>query len=245
MISSPHVRVCIGLILLLIPVAIADVAMLRRGSGGWISLDLSGLFIGAYLLFLVTHVIVSTIAVNIFSNANMWMIHLPSALVAIVLLSGGIYFYNEFQDQASIARYNEERAKNKLFANVITLDSWGFSPNPDSATDLSISVTVSESGRFAVGAAGRDEGDYGEWYFQSANEEQRMVDKGEHFDFHIPLKRDRYGVPKNIEITLYLFADTTGTAGRNVIKIFQSAPVTTEDDGQYFYGVLPKPTEHP
>jgi hypothetical protein len=227
--------------LLSIPIAIIDSLLLGRSSGGWISLDLTGLLIGAYLLFLVTHIAVSTAAVFLFPNAGMWTIHLPSALLAVFLLSAGIYTYTEIQDKASASRYEEEREKSMLFKNVISLDSWKFSPNPDSATNLSISVTVSESGRFAVGATGRDEGDYGEWYFQSENEEQRMVDKGEHFDFNIPLKRERYGVPKNIEITLYLFSDTTGSAGRDVIKVFQSAPVERELDGDYFRAPLPKP----
>jgi hypothetical protein len=242
---SPHVRVCIGLAIAAIPVAMFDVLMLGRGSGGWISLDFTGILIGAYLLFLPLHFIVSTIGVNLFPKANLWMIHLPSAVIAILLFSGGVYGYTELEDNNNTRRYEEEQASRKLFQNVITLNHWGFSPNADSATNISISVTMSESGRFAVGATGRDAGDYGEWYFKSENEEQRTVAKGEHFDFNIPLKRYRDGVPKNIEITLYLFADSTGSAGTNVIKIFQSTPVARQFDNEYFYGALPKPTTHP
>lgn len=148
-------------------------------------------------------------------------------------------------DKANYARCAKERAKHKLFENVITLDQWKFSTSPDSATDLSISVTINESGRFAAGVTGKnnEEGDFGKWYFQSENVEQRMVAKGEHFNFNIPLKRYNSGVPRNIAITLYLFSDSTGSAGRDVIKIFQSVPEIESYNDQYFYGVLPNPTE--
>ncbi|HZY82498.1 MAG TPA: hypothetical protein VFE50_23390 [Cyclobacteriaceae bacterium] len=238
-----HLRVCLFLILFFIPIAILDFLLLgKNSSGGWISLDLTGLFMTAYALFAVTEIIISSIAVAIFRNTNMWAIHILSSAAAVVLLTAGGYAYSDYQDSASRARYDEERETRKLYANVITLDSWSFFPNPDSASGISIAVTVTESGRFAVGATGRDEGDYGEWYFQSENEEQRMVGKGEHFDFSIPIKRERFGVPKNIEITLYLFADSTGSAGRDIVKTFQSAPLTTDDDGQYYYSVLPNST---
>lgn len=242
---SLHVRICVGLALLSIPVAIADAQILGKGSGGgWIYLDFKGFFIGAYLFFLPIHFVVSTIAVNAFPKANVWMIHPPSALVAILLLCGGVYLHMELQDKSQDKADRARQAEHKLLENVITLDRWGFSTSPDSATDIFISLTVSESGRFAVRATGRGEGDYGEWYFQSEDVEQRMVAKGEHFDYHIPLKRHRYGVPDDIEITLSLYADTTGSAKKNIIKVFYSFPAVIEDS-QRFYVPLPKVTARP
>jgi hypothetical protein len=47
-------------------------------------------------------------------------------------------------------------------------------------------------------------------------------------------------VPHKVELTLYLFADSTGSAGADVIKVFTANP-SIEDDGHSFYGVLPPP----
>jgi hypothetical protein len=85
-------------------------------------------------------------------------------------------------------------------------------------------------------------GDYTEWYFQSIDGKQLMVEKDEHFNYRIALKRHRSGIPDNIQLTLYLFADSTGSAKRNVIKVFHSLRVPpSQREGRYFYGVLPEP----
>lgn len=105
-----------------------------------------------------------------------------------------------------------------------------------------VSVSVSESGRFSCNANGYGEGEYGEMYFHSDKVKQRQVKKGEHFTHAIPITWLKEGQPAKIEITLYLFADTTGSAGQNVVKVFTTQP-TREDDGHSFFDVLPPPNQ--
>jgi hypothetical protein len=46
-----HGKVCLVFLLLAIPIAIADLWLLKGGSGGWISLNLRGFIIVPYLIF--------------------------------------------------------------------------------------------------------------------------------------------------------------------------------------------------
>jgi hypothetical protein len=237
-----HIRLCAVLFLLAIPIAIADYVLLKSKGGGWISLDFRGILTGAYLIVVVIHLGLSSIALKSFPQYGFWFLHGSSAVASIIVFSAGAFTIFQLKDRKDRIRYEETSAARATLAKVITLDGWTFSPDPENATEIIVSVTVSESGRFACGANGRAGGDYGEWYFHSDDVKQRQVEKGEHFKHSLPLKRSRPGVPEQIEITLYLFADSTGSAGTNVIKIFTPNP-EVDDDGHNFYGVLPAPDQ--
>jgi len=44
-----------------------------------------------------------------------------------------------------------------------------------------------------------------------------------------------------VRITLYLFKAPSGPAAGDVAKVFMNSP-QRDDDGEYFYGVLPAPS---
>lgn len=242
-----HLRFCAVLMLIAIPIALADFLLLKGKGGNWISLDFRGVLIGAYLIVLVIHVGLSSLAIKYFPQQGLGIIHGMSALASIMVFSAGVFVYFKWHDQREAARHKEISDSRAKLVDVITLNDWRFLPNPENATEIIVSVTVSESGRFACGANGKDEPvnetDDMVWYFNSENVKQRQVAKNEQFIHSLPLKRSRPGVPNTVEITLYLFADSSGSAGVNIVKIF-TPRVETDDDGHNFYEVLPAPNEN-
>jgi hypothetical protein len=235
-----HIRLCMVLLLLAIPVAIADFFVLKDKGGGWISLDFRGILTGAYLIIAGIHVVMSSAAVKFFPQQALWSLHALSAPLSVIVFSAGVYVYGQWHNHRDWVQYEKTRASRSKLANVVALNGWKFSPDQENATEIIVSVSVSESGRFACSAHGRDADEYSEWYLYSDGVKQRQVEKGEKFTHTLPLKRSRPGIPEVIEITLYLFADSTGSAGTNVTKVFTPQP-SRDDDGHFFYGVLPPP----
>ena len=65
---------------------------------------------------------------------------------------------------------------------------------------------------------------------------------GEAFTYPLSLKFVNAGHADDVRITLYLFEAASGPAGGDIIKVFIKSP-QRDDDGEYFYGVLPSPLQ--
>jgi hypothetical protein len=76
--------------------------------------------------------------------------------------------------------------------------------------------------------------------FQSTNrpEDQRHVATGEAFIYSFPLEFLTTAHADDVRITLYLFKAPSGPAAGDIEKVFIRSP-QRDDDGEYFYGVLP------
>jgi hypothetical protein len=235
-----HGKVCLVFLLLAIPIAIADLWLLKGGSGGWISLNLRGFIIVPYLIFLVVHTIISSLTIQFIPTLGIGLIHTFSFLLSISLLGIGFKSYIAYSKKVSLQKYEAEQAKRKKIFNVLQLNSWWYTGDAERATELIVDVTSIESGRFSVHVSGfTDVNDVERnWYFNSGKVKQITVDKGEHIVHKIPLVRQQDGIPNEIEITLYLFADKNGSAGTNIIKVFLKEP-DVDDDGHSFYEKLP------
>lgn len=235
-----HLRLCTILLLLIIPIAIFDFAMLKGKSGDWISLDFRGIITGIYVIVVVVHIALSSAMIRFSLSQNLWSVHGISALLAIVLFSVCTYGYDKWRRNREHREYEMVRASRAKLFDVLTLNNWSYSPESSNAKEIIISVTIRESGRFTCNASGYGEGEYGEMCFYGDRVMQRKVEKGENFMHTIPLKWIKPVSPARVEITLYLFADRTGSAGVDITKIFTTQP-DIEDDGHFFYGVLPSP----
>jgi hypothetical protein len=80
--------------------------------------------------------------------------------------------------------------------------------------------------------------------FESTNEpeRQRQVHGGEAFTYVFPLKIIDAAHADNVSITLYLFKAPSGPDLGDITKVFVSSP-QKDDDGRYFYGRLPPPSQ--
>ena len=108
-----------------------------------------------------------------------------------------------------------------------------------------MNVVVHQSGRFAGNVTGEQTDPSGSSrnVFESTNgpETQRQVGNGEAFTYAFPLKILQAVHTDNVRITLYLFKARSGPAVGDIAKVFMNSP-QLDDDGEYFYGVLPAPS---
>ena len=65
---------------------------------------------------------------------------------------------------------------------------------------------------------------------------------GEAFTYAFPLKFLAAGHADDVRVTLYLFKAPSGPADGDIAKVFMKSP-QRDDDGEYFSGVLPPPSQ--
>jgi hypothetical protein len=241
-----HLIICLVLGLLAIPIYFLDRALLRPSGSTWINLDFRGLIFWTYLILVGIHVVVSSVAVLLFQNAGALWIHLSSAVIAVVLLVTGVAVYGKLRRAAMSNEYQKMMADRRPLMNVIELKRWWYVPDESHPTEIRVDVVTHQPGRFAGNVTGEqtDSSGSSKVIFEAANgpETQRQVRSGEAFTYSFPLKFLNAGQADDVSITLYLFKAPSGPAAGDITKIFVKSP-QRDDDGQYFYGVLPSPSQ--
>ena len=241
-----HLIICVVLGLLAIPIYFLDRALLSGGEGGWINLDFRGLIFWTYVTLVGIQIVLSSIAVLLFPKAGALRIHLSSMVLAVVLLITGVAVYGKLR-RASIANeYRTMKAKRRPLMNVIEHKRWWYVPDESHPTEIRVNVVVHQSGRFAGNVTGEQTDPSGSStiIFEDTNgpDSQRQVHSGEAFTYEFPLKFLTDGRADDVRITLYLFKAPSGPAAGDITKVFMKSP-QRDDDGEYFYGVLPSPSQ--
>ena len=242
-----HLIICLALGLLAIPVYFLDRALLGGGSGGnWITLDFRGLIFWTYITLVAIHVTVSSIAILIFPKSGALRIHLGSMVLSLVLLVTGVAVYGKLRRLAISNEYLALMESRKRLINVIELKEWSYFPDESHPTEIRVSVVVHQSGRFAGNVTGEQTDPSGSstTIFESTNgpESQRQVRSEKAFTYAFPLKFLTKGRADDVRVTLYLFKAPSGPATGDIAKVFVNSP-KQDDDGEYFYGVLPAPSQ--
>ena len=241
-----HVIICLFLGLLAIPIYFLDLALLAGGGGGnWITLDLRGLIFWTYIAWLATDVALSSIAVPSFPKSGLLRIHVGSMVISVILLAAGVVVYGKVRRAIISNQQQTLMESRRRLINVIELKEWWYFPDDIYPTEIRVNVVVHESGRFA-GNVTREQTDpsgSSRNVFESTNgpETQRQVGNGEAFTYAFPLKILHAVHTDNVHITLYLFKARNGPAVGDIAKVFMNSP-QLDDDGEYFYGVLPAPS---
>jgi hypothetical protein len=241
-----HLIVCLFFGLLAVPIYFLDLAFTAGGGGSnWITLDFRGLIFWTYVTLLAIQIALSSIAVWSFPKAGAFRIHLGSLVLSVVLLFAGVVVYGKLR-RAIIS--NQQRTfmeSRRPLGNVIELKEWWYFPDDINPTEVRVNVVVHESGRFAGNVTGEQTDPSGSStnVFESTNgpETQRQVGSGEAFTYAFPLKILHAAHADNVRITLYLFKARSGPAAGDIAKVFMKSP-QQDDDGEYFYGVLPTPS---
>ena len=242
-----HLIICLVLALLAIPIYFLDRALLKPSGGNWISLDFRGVLFWSYITLLAIHIVVSSIVVLLFPKAGALWIHLASAVLAVVLLITGIAVYGKMRRVAMSNEYQKMMADRRPLVNVIELKRWWYVPDESHPTEIRVDVITHQAGRFAGNVIGEQADSSGSstTIFEDTNgpETQRQVRSGEAFTYAFLLKFLSAGPANDVRITLYLFkAPPGGPAAGDITKIFMKSP-QRDDDGQYFYGALPPPSQ--
>jgi hypothetical protein len=241
-----HLIICLVLWLLAIPIYFLDRALLGSSGGNWISLDFRGLIFWSYITLVAIHVVLSSVAVLLFPKAGALRIHLGSMVVSIILLVTGVAVYEKARRVAMANEYRQMMANRRAVMNVIQLKKWWYVPDESHPTEIRVDVVAHQSGRFAGNVTGdqTDPAGSSTTIFESTNgpDTQRQVRSGDNFTYSFPLKLVNPGDADDIRITLYLFKAPDGPSAGDITKIFVKSP-QRDDDGEYFYGVLPAPSQ--
>ena len=167
-------------------------------------------------------------------------------VLSVILLVTGVTAYGKVR---RLAISNERRMlmeSRRALINVIELKQWWYAPDETDPTEIRVTVVVHRSGRFAGNVTGEqtDLSGSSTTVFESTNgpESQRQVRGGEAFTYAFPLKVLTAVRADNVRITLYLFKAPSGPAAGDIAKVFMNSP-QQDDDGEYFYGVLPTPSQ--
>ena len=241
-----HLLVCLVLGLLVVPIYFLDRELLGgSGGGNWISLDLRGLIFWTYITLVAIHVTLSSIAVLLFPKVGALRIHFSSMVLAVVLLIAGVAAYGKLRRLAVSNKHRALMASRRALMNVIELKEWWYFPDESHPTEIHVSVVIHQPGRFAGNVTGSQRNPSGDFtiVFQSTNapESQRQVGSGETFTHAFPLKFLTAGHADDVRITMYLFKASSGPSAGDIANVFMNSP-ERDDDGEYFYGVLPPPS---
>ena len=241
-----HLIVCLILWLLAIPIYFLDRAFLSPSGGNWITLDFRGLIFWTYIILIAIQVTLSSIAILLFPKSGVLRIHLGSILISAILLVTGGIVYGKTRRLAVANEYRTLMESRRPLINVIELKQWWYVPDESHPTEIRASVVIQQSGRFAGNVTGEQRDSLGSstTVFESTNgpESQRQVRSGEAFTYAFPLKFLTSGHTNDVRITLYLFKAPSGPSAGDITKIFMNSP-QRDDDGEYFYGVLPPPSK--
>jgi hypothetical protein len=241
-----HLIICLVLGLLAIPIYFLDGALLAPGGGNWIALDFRGLLFWTYITLVAIDVILSSVAVLLFPKAGALRIHLGSMVLAVVLLIIGVAVYGKVRRVAMSNEYRTMMANRRPLLDVIELKKWWYVPDENHPTEIRVDVVTHQPGRFAGNVTGEQTDSSGSSIiiFEATNgpESQRQVRSGEAFTYAFPLKFVNAGQANDIRITLYLFKAPDGPAAGDITKVFVKSP-QRDDDGEYFYAVLPPPSQ--
>jgi hypothetical protein len=245
-----HLIICLFLGLLAIPIYYLDQAYLRpRGGGNWIpALDFRGLIFWNYTTLLAIYVVLSSIAVLLFSRLGALPIYGASMVLSLILLVAGLIVSGKLHNRAISNQRRALMESRRSLINVIELKDWWYVPDDSHPTEIQVSVVVHDSGRFAGNVTGEETDPSGlsRTVFQSTNgpESQRQVGSGAAFTYVFPLEFLHAGHAHNVSITLYLFKAPSGPAAGDITKVFINSP-QQDDDGEYFYGRLPPASQPP
>jgi hypothetical protein len=242
-----HLRFCLFLVFLGLPIFLLDHFLLGgKSEGGRYRLNFEGLLIGSYALFATVHILVSTIAVFILKKSGLVLLHLGAAFLSVLLIVSGFFLYPEITRKIKSSEFEAELSNRKSRMNVIELKEWWYVPNKKNLQEIYVRVVVKESGRFTgdVIGFGKDSSGMKIPVLSSTDREeyQRQVRAGEDFIYVFPLRTLKKEYPLNdVEIDLYLFNNEYKQ--QLDIRKFYASKIETEDDGTFFYALLPKPSE--
>jgi hypothetical protein len=166
-------------------------------------------------------------------------------VLSLILLVAGLVASGKLHDRAISNQRRALMESRRPLINVTELKDWWYVPDHIYPTEIDVNVVVHDSGRFAGNVTGdqTDPSGSSKTVFESTNgpESQRQVGSGEAFSYVFPLKFLHAGHADNVRIILYLFKALSGPAVGDIAKVFINSP-HPDDDGEYFYGVIPAPS---
>jgi hypothetical protein len=240
---ATHLIVLSVLAALAVPVYVLDQVLLRS-QGDIFLIDLSGLFIAFYALWLAVHIPVSSLALYVSSTDRIYAMHGLMAAASVGVVVVGSVVAAHVDAARGKAKYEARMAMRQELFDGIALEKWWYVPDAAKPEGIGAVVVVSHSGRFAASVHGRTSDPYDGSVFHGEMQPQMQVDAGDRIEYVFPLKYHSAHLASNVEFSFMLFRDNTGSAPINIFKHYKTSPERA-DDGERFYGALPRPAAAP
>jgi hypothetical protein len=243
-----HLSICLFLGLIAVPVYFLDLAVTKVSHSDWITLDFRGIIFWSYIALLAIDITLSSIALLVFPNLGALRIYLGSIVLSLILLASSVAVLGELNRWVVGNQQRTLMEKRRSRIGVIELKAWRYVPDDIHPAEIRVNVVVHDSGRFAGNVTGEqtDPSSTSKTVFESIDQPERQlhVRSGDAFSYAFPLRILDVAHANNVQITLYLFKAESGPASGDITKVFMNSP-RQEDDGQFFYGVLPAPSQPP
>jgi hypothetical protein len=238
-----HLTVLAVLAALAVPVYVLDHFMLRP-QGHMFLIDLTGLFIAFYALWLAVHIPVSSLALCFFNTDRVYTLHGLTAVVSVGLVVLGYAVVTHVDAARSKAKHEARMTMRQALFDTITLEKWWYVPDAARPEAIGAVFVVDHSGRLAASVHGRTSDPYGGGVFHGEMRPQKQVEAGERVESVFPLKYYSDDPAPDVAFSFMLFRDSTGSAPVNVFKEYVATPERA-DDGERFYDTLPPPVASP
>jgi len=226
-----------------LPVFLLDRFLLKPG-GGPLPVDLMGLIITGYLIWLALHAALSSAGLYVLSPARLFPLHAASVIGAALLLSLGLYAASQISKAHSRAEYEARQAGRQKLADIIQLEKWWIEGPHERPQAIGVMVRSSHSGRFAARVQGRAGGYGNRTVFAGEMKPQQSMEEGGRIEYVFPLTYYGEEPASDITLSFSLFPDSRGTAPENIFKYYEPTPERA-DDGQRFRAPLPPPATPP
>jgi len=236
-----HFTVLGVLVALAIPVYLLDHWLLKP-SGDVFLINLRGILIAGYVAWLVVHVPLSSAALWWLKTDRLFALHGIVALLSIGIVFAAMKIHDRVESAQARAE-REARAKVRaVLADALTLEKWWYVPDASKPQRIGAVLHSKHSGRLAVRVQAR--GRSGFIAYSGQMRPQKQVAAGERVEVVLPLEHYRDEPAPDVQFTLMLFRDQTGSAPEDIYKEY-GANLVEGDDGQHFVAPLPAAAEGP
>ncbi len=238
-----HFYVLVVFILLAIPIHLVDNWLLKPQRGGSF-LDLSGLFIVFYLVFLGGQILFSSVGLWLFRPGSLVSLHVVSAVISILSLGLGLYAIESYSSMRAKEAYKEKMdARAGLYEDVV-LEKWWYLPEAEAPDTVYAELSFKRGGRFSANMSARENDENSEMKFSAEMDRPISVEAGDRHIVKMTVEHYEAGKADYIRFSLFLFTEGQGRSDTDTVKVYIPA-IDQKDDGRVMYARLPARSSAP
>ena len=238
-----HLIIVGVLVALALPVFLLDYFLLKP-SGDIFLLDIRGMMISFYGLWLAVHIPVSSLALYFVKTDRLYTLHVIAAVVSAGLLFAGFKLHDRIDAAQSKAKREARMAMRQGLFDTIKLEKWWYVPSERKPEAIGAVFVVAHSGRLAASVVGRTDRKNGSTVYSGEMKPQKLVQAGDRIEYRFPLKYYSEDAAPDVSFRFALFPDKQGSAPEKIFKDY-AAGAERMDDGQRFLDILPPPVAAP
>jgi hypothetical protein len=234
-----HLIIVGVLVALALPLYLLDYFLLKS-RGDIFLLNIQGMLISFYAIWLAIHIPVSSLALYLSKTDRLYTLHVIAAVVSAGLLFAGFKLHDRIDAAQSKAKREARMAARQGLFDAIKLEKWWYVPDERKPEAIGAVFVVTHSGRLAASVVGRTERKNGSTVYSGEMKPQKRVQAGDRIEYSFPLKYYSEDAAPEVSFSFGLFPDKPGSVPENVFKDY-AAGAERVDDGQRFLDALPPP----